>query len=62
MWRQTRYQGKHKEASNERFYTRLGELQRAWTMVRMRGQRPGRLEEPARFNREDAMPYREHRL
>jgi hypothetical protein len=47
-------QGEHKEASNERFYTRLGELQRAWTIVRMREQRSGRLEEPARFNREDA--------
>ena len=45
---------KHKEASNERFYSRLGELQRAWTMVRVKEQRLGRLEEPARFNREDA--------
>ena len=47
-------QEKHKEASNERFYSRLGELQRAWTMVRVKEQRLGRLEEPARFNREDA--------
>jgi uncharacterized protein YecT (DUF1311 family) len=53
---------KHKEASNKRFYTRLGESQRAWTIVRMREQRQEGWKSQQDSIGKMLVPNREHRL